>query len=120
MERAVRKIALYARVSTKNKGQDPENQLHILREFAQAQGWKIAHEYVDHVSGKSSDRAQWVVRNSSPSCGIRASAAKGLASFGITKPPAVTFSGSLVADTWKAGRSPFRCRPAPPRSVYGL
>jgi DNA invertase Pin-like site-specific DNA recombinase len=59
MENAVRKVALYARVSTKDKGQDPENQLHILREFAQAQGWKIAHEYVDHVSGKSSDRAQF-------------------------------------------------------------
>jgi len=59
MENAVRKIALYARVSTKDKGQDPENQLHILREFAQAQGWRIAHEYVDHVSGKSSDRAQF-------------------------------------------------------------
>jgi len=59
MENAVRKIALYARVSTKDKGQDPENQLHILREFAQVQGWKIAHEYVDHVSGKSSDRAQF-------------------------------------------------------------
>jgi DNA invertase Pin-like site-specific DNA recombinase len=59
MENAVRKVALYARVSTKDKGQDPENQLLILREFAQAQGWKIAHEYVDHVSGKSSDRAQF-------------------------------------------------------------
>jgi DNA invertase Pin-like site-specific DNA recombinase len=59
MEKAVRKIALYARVSTKDKGQDPENQLHILREFAQAQGWKIAHEYIDHVSGKTSDRAQF-------------------------------------------------------------
>jgi DNA invertase Pin-like site-specific DNA recombinase len=59
MGHAVRRIALYARVSTKDKGQDPENQLHILREFAQAQGWKIVREYVDHVSGKSSDRAQF-------------------------------------------------------------
>jgi DNA invertase Pin-like site-specific DNA recombinase len=59
MANAVRKIALYARVSTKDKGQDPENQLHILREFAQAQGWKIVHEYVDFVSGRSSDRAQF-------------------------------------------------------------
>jgi DNA invertase Pin-like site-specific DNA recombinase len=59
MENAGRKIALYARVSTKDKGQDPENQLDQLREFAQAQGWKVAHEYVDHVSGKSSDRAQF-------------------------------------------------------------
>src|SRR5215831_400783 len=59
MENAVRKVALYARVSTKDKGQDPENQLQQLREFAQAQGWEIVREYVDHVSGKTSDRAQF-------------------------------------------------------------
>jgi len=59
METVVRKIALYARVSTKDKGQDPENQLEQLREFAKVQGWEIVREYVDHVSGKNSDRAQF-------------------------------------------------------------
>jgi DNA invertase Pin-like site-specific DNA recombinase len=55
----IHRIAIYARVSTKDKGQDPENQLQQLREFAQAQGWEIVREYVDHVSGKTSDRAQF-------------------------------------------------------------
>jgi DNA invertase Pin-like site-specific DNA recombinase len=50
------KIALYARVSTKDKGQDTENQLQQLRDFCQRQGWDIAHEYVDHLSGKNGDR----------------------------------------------------------------
>jgi DNA invertase Pin-like site-specific DNA recombinase len=55
----IHRIAIYARVSTKDRGQDPENQLQQLREFAGAQGWAVVHEYVDHVSGKTSDRAQF-------------------------------------------------------------
>ena len=50
------KIALYARVSTKDKGQDTENQLSSLRDFAASQGWSITAEYIDQASGKSSDR----------------------------------------------------------------
>jgi DNA invertase Pin-like site-specific DNA recombinase len=53
------RIALYARVSTKDKGQDYENQLAELRKFVSrkaGQGWKVAHEYVDKASGKTSDR----------------------------------------------------------------
>jgi DNA invertase Pin-like site-specific DNA recombinase len=53
------RIALYARVSTKDKAQDHENQLHDLREFVRrkaADGWKLAHEYTDKASGKTSDR----------------------------------------------------------------
>ncbi len=50
------KIALYARVSTDDKGQDPLNQLFQLREFAMRQGWEITREYVDEVSGKNGDR----------------------------------------------------------------
>jgi DNA invertase Pin-like site-specific DNA recombinase len=53
------KIALYARVSTKDKGQDTENQLQQLRDFCQRQGWNIAHEYVDHLSGKNGDRPEF-------------------------------------------------------------
>jgi len=49
------KIAIYARVSTKDKGQDTENQLAQLREFVRVQGWTVYREYVDHVSGKSGD-----------------------------------------------------------------
>jgi DNA invertase Pin-like site-specific DNA recombinase len=43
------KIAIYARVSTGR--QDNENQLGELRKFARKQGWTIATEYVDVVSG---------------------------------------------------------------------
>src|SRR5471032_215484 len=53
------RIALYARVSTRDKGQDHENQLRELREFVERKvndGWTLAHEYVDRVSGKSADR----------------------------------------------------------------
>lgn len=49
------KAAIYARVSTKDKGQDTENQLLQLREYCQKQGW-TSTEYVDQASGKSGDR----------------------------------------------------------------
>jgi len=50
------KIGLYVRVSTSDKGQDPELQLKPLREFAKARGWE-AHEYVDiGESGASGHR----------------------------------------------------------------
>src|ERR1022692_217742 len=41
------RIAIYARVSTKDGRQDTENQLRQLRAFAQTQGWMVIHEYVD-------------------------------------------------------------------------
>jgi DNA invertase Pin-like site-specific DNA recombinase len=53
------RTALYARVSTKDKGQDNENQLRQLRRFASTQGWTIAAEYVDRASGKRGDRFQF-------------------------------------------------------------
>jgi DNA invertase Pin-like site-specific DNA recombinase len=53
------KIAIYARVSTKDKGQDTENQLVQLREFASKQGWQIVREFVDRETGSKSDRAEF-------------------------------------------------------------
>lgn len=50
------KCAIYARVSTDDKGQDPLNQLLQLREFALRQGWEIVYEYVDETSAKNGDR----------------------------------------------------------------
>lgn len=50
------RVAIYARVSTIDKGQDTENQLVELRRYAAVRGWE-AVEYVDHASGKTSDRA---------------------------------------------------------------
>lgn len=53
------RCALYARVSTKDKGQEVENQLRQLREFAVQSGCAIVAEYIDHESGKHSDRKQF-------------------------------------------------------------
>jgi DNA invertase Pin-like site-specific DNA recombinase len=52
-------VALYTRVSTRDKGQDNENQLAQLREFCKRQNWQIVHEYVDRATGKNSDREQF-------------------------------------------------------------
>lgn len=52
-------VALYGRVSTKDKGQDTENQLGQLREFCQRRGWTIVHEYVDRKSAKNGDRDEF-------------------------------------------------------------
>ena len=52
-------VALYARVSTLDKGQDPENQLRELRAFVErkaSDGWTLAYEFVDKVSGKTADK----------------------------------------------------------------
>jgi DNA invertase Pin-like site-specific DNA recombinase len=57
-EKQVR-VALYARVSTKDGRQDKESQLGQLREFCAKQGWHIGTEYVDERSGKNSDRPQF-------------------------------------------------------------
>jgi putative DNA-invertase from lambdoid prophage Rac len=46
----IQKVALYARVSTTDKGQDPETQLIHLRDFCQTQGWQVFREYVDTAS----------------------------------------------------------------------
>lgn len=53
------RVALYARVSTKDKGQDTENQLRQLRQFAGTQGWVISQEYVDRTTGKRGDRERF-------------------------------------------------------------
>jgi DNA invertase Pin-like site-specific DNA recombinase len=53
------RCAIYARVSTRDKGQDPENQLAQLREYCQRQGWEIVSEFVDHATGKNGDRDQF-------------------------------------------------------------
>jgi DNA invertase Pin-like site-specific DNA recombinase len=51
------RCCLYARVSTKDKGQEVENQLRQLREFSSVQGWTVYREFVDHETGSTNDRA---------------------------------------------------------------
>ena len=50
------RVALYARVSTKNNGQNPETQLVALREYATNRGLEIADEYIDLGVSGSRDR----------------------------------------------------------------
>ncbi|UOR06754.1 recombinase family protein [Hymenobacter aerilatus] len=50
------RVALYARVSTGDKDQDPENQLIVLRREAQRAGDIIYKEYIDQESGRKSSR----------------------------------------------------------------
>lgn len=50
------KVAIYARVSTDDKGQDPLNQLLELREFATRQGWIVVREYTDEATAKNGER----------------------------------------------------------------
>lgn len=52
-------VALYARVSTKDKGQSTENQLPELRRFAQVYGYTIYKEYVEHESGGTGKRSEF-------------------------------------------------------------
>ena len=54
-----KRVAIYARVSTIDKGQDPETQLRVLREYAARRGLVPAGEYVDHASGMRDDRPQY-------------------------------------------------------------
>jgi len=54
------RVALYARVSTDDKGQDPELQLVPMREHVAARGWELVGEYVDHASAKDlRGRRRW-------------------------------------------------------------
>jgi putative DNA-invertase from lambdoid prophage Rac len=50
------KVGLYGRVSTTDKGQDPELQLKDLRQYASARGWKVFGEYVDKGESGAKDR----------------------------------------------------------------
>src|SRR5258708_7185109 len=57
--RSIMRIAIYGRVSTKDRGQEVENQLVQLREFAAKQGWTVIREYIDHESGSRADRPEF-------------------------------------------------------------
>ena len=51
-----KRVAIYARVSTDNKGQDPENQLRQLRTWCERMEYHLVREYAEHESGgKSTD-----------------------------------------------------------------
>jgi DNA invertase Pin-like site-specific DNA recombinase len=53
------RVAIYARVSTSNNGQDPTMQTRELREYAERRGWTVAGEYVDiGISGTKEKRPE--------------------------------------------------------------
>ncbi len=53
------RVAIYARVSTTNHGQDVTLQTNELREYADRRGWTVAGEFVDSgVSGSKDRRPQ--------------------------------------------------------------
>ncbi len=53
------RVAIYARVSTTNHGQDVGLQTRELRQFAEARGWQVAGEYIDAgVSGAKDSRPE--------------------------------------------------------------
>ncbi len=54
------RVAIYARVSTADKDQNPDTQLFPLREFVQAQTWTVVGEWVDQTSATDlAHRTQW-------------------------------------------------------------
>ena len=54
------RVALYARVSTSDKDQDPATQLMPIRDFCAAQGWEVFAEYVDHApANDQAHRVRW-------------------------------------------------------------
>jgi DNA invertase Pin-like site-specific DNA recombinase len=53
------RVAIYARVSTVNHGQDVSMQTRELRQFAEARGWSVAGEYIDAgISGAKDSRPE--------------------------------------------------------------
>src|SRR5207244_4932652 len=53
------RAGLYARVSTEDRGQDPETQLRPLREYAERRGFAVVGEFVDHASGTTESRPRY-------------------------------------------------------------
>ena len=64
-DQPIYRVAIYARVSTNKKDNDPkrqetENQLRVLREYCQLRDWPIIDEYVDRESGRKADRPEFI------------------------------------------------------------
>jgi DNA invertase Pin-like site-specific DNA recombinase len=55
------RVAVFSRVSTKDKGQDTGNQLRQLKAFAARQGWTVVQVYEEQVSGRKGEREREVL-----------------------------------------------------------
>ena len=58
-KRKTTRVGIYARVSTLDRGQNPENQLEVLREHADRRGFEVVGEFVDRASGTTEERPQY-------------------------------------------------------------
>ena len=52
----MKKVAIYARVSTTDKGQDIDTQLFPLKEFIERRDWELSKIYSDQMSGSKENR----------------------------------------------------------------
>lgn len=50
------RVIIYARVSTSHHDQNPEIQLHELRRYCEARGWRVEREIVDHGYSGGTDK----------------------------------------------------------------
>jgi len=54
------RVAIYARVSTSDKDQDPETQLMPLRDFCATEEWEVFRAYIDHApANDQAHRTAW-------------------------------------------------------------
>lgn len=53
------RVAIYARVSTKDKGQSTDNQLPDLCRYAEAHDYTIYKEYAEEESGSTANRTEF-------------------------------------------------------------
>lgn len=53
------RAAIYARVSTLERTQDPRTQLKPLREYAGRRGFRVMGEFIDRASGRGDERPQY-------------------------------------------------------------
>lgn len=56
---AQKRVAIYARLSPLDKGQDPETQLVALRAYAERRGFVTVGEYIEYAAGSQEDRPQY-------------------------------------------------------------
>jgi DNA invertase Pin-like site-specific DNA recombinase len=56
------RVAIYCRVSTKDKGQDNANQLRQLKAFAAQQNWTVVHVYEEQASGRKGESGREALR----------------------------------------------------------
>ena len=65
------KVAIYCRVSTRDKGQETANQRLLLEQFARNQSWKVVAVYEDRVSGKRGESGREAFRQMFAAAGRR-------------------------------------------------